>query len=375
MRARSTLSGRSERGGAGKSKLMVVEVRPPVAPMLARLEHTLPSNGYLYEPKWDGFRCLAFRNGQQIDLRSRNQRPLARYFPELVEALAAVRVERFALDGEIIAISQRGADFPALLARLHPAPSRVERLRRETPALFIAFDLVAVEDLDLRSEPFSERRARLERLLADIAAPLVLTPLTSERAQAEKWLATFQGAGVDGVIAKHQDLRYEEGARRMVKVKHERTADCVVAGFRTFANRPLPSSLLLGLYDDVGVLHHVGVASSFREEIREELLLHMRPYIVPLAGHPWEHGFLLGPGPTARLKGAAARWSPEERELDWTPLAPELVCEVRFDQLDDHRFRHPARFRHWRPDREARSCELEQLKTSPLDLDELLAGA
>jgi ATP-dependent DNA ligase len=365
---------RSEGRQSGKSSLMIVELRPPVVPMLARLERTLPSEGYLYEPKWDGFRCLAFRNEQQVDLRSRNQRPLARYFPELVEALAALPVERFALDGEIIAVSQRGADFPALLARLHPAASRVERLRRETPALFIAFDLIAVEDSDLRAQPFGERRVRLEQLLADARAPLVLTPLTSDRAQAEKWLAGSHGAGVDGVVAKHQDLRYEEGARRMVKVKHERTADCVVAGFRTFEDRPLPSSLLLGLYDEAGVLHHVGVASSFTEQAREQLLLHVRPYVVPLAGHPWEHGFLLGPGPTARLKGAAARWSPEERELDWTPLAPELVCEVRFDQLDGYRFRHPARFRHWRPDRDARSCELEQLETSPLDLDKLLAG-
>jgi ATP-dependent DNA ligase len=369
-----TPSRRSERRVSGKSTLMAVEIRPPVAPMLARLEHTLPADGYLYEPKWDGFRCLAFRDREQVDLRSRNQRPLARYFPELVEALAALPVERFVLDGEILAISEHGADFPALLARLHPAASRVERLRRETPALFIAFDLIAVEDLDLRSQPFAERRVRLERLLADAAVPLVLTPLTSERAQAEEWLGTLQGAGVDGVVAKHQDLRYEEGARRMVKVKHERTADCVVAGFRTFEDRPLPSSLLLGLYDELGALHHVGVASSFTEQAREQLLVQIRPYIVPLAGHSWEHGFLLGPGPTARLKGAAARWSPDERELDWTPLAPELVCEVRFDQLDGHRFRHPARFRHWRPDRDARSCRLEQLETSPVDLDALLAG-
>jgi ATP-dependent DNA ligase len=180
---------------------------------------------------------------------------------------------------------------------------------------------------------------------------------------------------VDGVVAKHHDLRYEEGARRMVKVKHERTADCVVAGFRTFEDRPLPSSLLLGLYDDSGVLHHVGIASSFTEQARARILGEIRPQIVPLSGHPWEHGFLLGPAPTARLKGAAARWSPEERELDWTPLAPELVCEVRFDQLDDHHFRHPARFRRWRPDRDARSCTLEQLETPPVDLDELLAPA
>jgi ATP-dependent DNA ligase len=352
---------------------MAVVVHPPVAPMLARLARELPDDGYLYEPKWDGFRCLAFRDGDELDLRSRNQRPLARYFPELAEALLALPTERFVLDGEIVAVTEAGADFPALLARLHPAASRVERLRRETPALFIAFDLLAVDDEDLRERPFLERRHLLERLLADAAAPLVLTPLTSDRARAEEWLEEYQGAGVDGVVAKHQDLRYEEGARRMVKVKQERTADCVVAGFRVFDDRPALSSLLLGLYDDADTLHHVGITSSFTQRAREKLLEDVRPHIVPLAGHPWERGFLLAGGPTGRLKGAAGRWSPDERELDWTPLAPELVCEVHFDQLDDHRFRHPARFRRWRPDRDARSCTLEQLEAPPVDLNELLA--
>jgi ATP-dependent DNA ligase len=340
--------------------------------MLAQLERALPLDGYLYEPKWDGFRCLAFRESQDVDLRSRNQRPLARYFPELVEAMLALPAEDFVLDGEIVAVSQSGPDFPALLARLHPAASRVERLRHETPALFLAFDLIALADADLRSLPFRERRARLERLLADARQPLLLSPLTSDREQAEHWLEAYQGAGVDGVVAKHMDLRYEEGARRMIKVKRERTADCVVAGFRWFADRPLPSSLLLGLYDD-GTLHHVGIASSFTEEARHRLLEEIEPYVVSLAGHPWEKGFLLGGGATGRLKGAAGRWSPEDREQDWTPLAPELVCEVQFDQLDDHRFRHPARFRRWRPDRDPGSCTLEQLDTPPVDLQKLLA--
>jgi ATP-dependent DNA ligase len=341
--------------------------------MLARLERELPGDGYLYEPKWDGFRGLAFRVGQEVDLRSRNQRQLGRYFPELVDALLGLPAKRVILDGEIVAVSDSGPDFVALLARLHPSASRVERLRRETPALFIAFDLIEVEDDDLRGYPFRARRALLERLFAKARPPLVLTPLTDDRDEAERWLETYQGAGVDGVVAKHEKLRYEEGARRMVKVKRERTADCVVAGVRWYVDQKLPSSLLLGLYDDDGELCHVGVASSFTQAARQQLLESLAPHVVPLEGHPWQHGFLLGGNPTGRLAGAAGRWSPGEMEQDWTPLAPELVCEVQFDQLDAHRLRHPARFRRWRPDRDPRSCMLEQLDAPPVDLGELLA--
>jgi ATP-dependent DNA ligase len=346
-------------------------VRPPLAPMLARLERELPADGYLYEPKWDGFRCLAFRTASDVDLRSRNQRPLARYFPELVEALIALPEERFVLDGEIVATAGSRPDFLALLARLHPAASRVARLSRETPALFIAFDLLALGDEDVRGRPFRERRELLEHLLRRTSAPLHLTPLTEDRAEAERWLDAYRGAGVDGVVAKHEELRYEDGARRMIKVKHEQTADCVVAGFRWLVDRQLPSSLLLGLYDD-GELRHVGIASSFTEAVRHQLLEELAPHVVELAGHPWEHGFLLGGSPIGRLPGAAGRWTPGEMEQDWVPLAPELVCEVRFDQLDDHRFRHPARFVRWRPDRDPRSCTIDQLDTPPVDLGELL---
>src|SRR5215210_7456021 len=335
--------------------------------MLARLERELPADGYFYEPKWDGFRGLVFRAGDEVDIRSRNQRPLARYFPELVEALVDHSTPRFVLDGEIIAFSGSRPDFPALLARLHPAASRVERLRRETPALFVAFDLIALEDDDLRERPFTERRALLERLLDERRRPLLLTPLTQDRAEAERWLETLQGAGVDGVVAKHADLRYEAGARRMVKVKRERTADCVVAGFRWLVDEPLPSSLLLALYDGDD-LRHVGIASSFAAPARRQLLEELRPHVVPLAGHPWERGFLLAGSPTGRLKGAAGRWSPDEMEQDWTPVEPVLVCEVQFDQLDGDRFRHPARFRRWRPDRDPDSCTLEQLETPKVDL-------
>jgi ATP-dependent DNA ligase len=341
--------------------------------MLAQLERELPAGPYLYEPKWDGFRGLAFRTGRDVDLRSRNQRALARYFPEVVEALLDLPVEHFVLDGEIVARSDDGPDFVALLARLHPAASRVERLRRETPALFIAFDVIAHGDDDLRGRPFRERRQILDQLLAGAAPPLVATPVTDDKAEAERWLESYQGAGVDGVVAKHEELRYEEGARRMIKVKRERTADCVVAGFRWLVDRPLPSSLLLGLYDSSGDLRHVGIASSFTAAARERLRMELAAHIVPLAGHPWEQGFLLGGSPVGRLPGAAGRWAPGEMEQDWVPVAPELVCEVQFDQLDSHRFRHPARFRRWRPDREPRSCTLDQLDAPAARLDELLS--
>src|SRR5205085_3694498 len=295
-------------------------VMPPVAPMLARLARELPLDGYLYEPKWDGFRCLAFRDGEEIDLRSRNQRPLARYFPEIVEALLGLEEWRFVLDGELVII---GRDFEALLARLHPAASRVERLRAETPASFVAFDVLAAGGEDVRGRPFHERRRRLEQLLHEVGPPIGLTPITDEPSRAAEWLDRFEG-----VVAKHADLRYQPGRRVMVKVKRERTADCVVAGFRWLVDRPLPSSLLLGLHDDEERLRHVGLASGFSERLRHELLERLRPLRVPLAGHPWQHGFLLAGSPAGRLHGAAGRWAPEEMELDWTPVAPELVCEV-----------------------------------------------
>jgi ATP-dependent DNA ligase len=340
-------------------------------PMLARLARELPGDGYLYEPKWDGFRCLAFRAGDELDLRSRNHRPLARYFPELVESLLALPENTFVLDGEVVVTRESRFDFAALLARLHPAASRVERLRRETPAFLIAFDVLAQGDEDLRDRPFAERRRLLADLLAAGAPPLFLTPLTDDRERAEQWLEQYAGRGIDGVVAKHCDLPYEPGRRQMIKVKRERTAECVVAGFRWLVDRPLPSSLLLGLYDG-GALRHVGIVSSFSEARRRELLEELRPLVTQLAGHPWEEGFLLAGSPTGRLRGAGGRWSPEEMEQDWTPLRPELVCEVAYDQVDDHRFRHPARFLRWRPDRAPRSCTPEQLEPASADPYELL---
>ncbi|MFL5925096.1 MAG: ATP-dependent DNA ligase [Gaiellaceae bacterium] len=338
-----------------------------ITPMLARLARELPVGDYLYEPKWDGFRCLAFREGGEVDLRSRNGRPLARYFPEVVEALLVLPEGRFVLDGELVVAGEDALDFLALMARLHPAASRVERLREETPASFVAFDLVAAGGEDLAERPFAQRRARLEQLVGLVAPPLALTPVTADVKVARAWLDRFEG-----VVAKHRELRYEPGRRVMVKVKHERTADCVVAGFRWLVERPLPSSLLLGLYDDGGELRHVGVAAGFSEALRRELLDRLAPLAVPLEGHTWEQGFRLPGSPTGRLKGSAGSWIPGEMEQDWVPVAPELVAEVAYDQLDGHRFRHAGRFQRWRPDRDAQSCRVDQLEAPAADLAELL---
>ena len=324
----------------------------PLPPMLGKLVRELPGGQVLYEPKWDGFRALARREGGDIDIRSRHGNPLARYFPELVEALRGLPEERFVVDGEIV---PDDGDFTGLMARLHPAASRVDKLARETPASFIAFDLLAERDVELLEAPFAERRARLARLLARSPERVRLTEATRDRDEAARWLAKHEG-----VIAKPLDLTYGPGKRWLLKVKQERTADCVVAGFRWRVDRPLPSSLLLGLYDDEGALQHVGVAASFGVRRAEELLDELKPHVVELAGHPWQHGFLVGGGHVGRLRGAAGRWVPG-MSMDWTPVAPGLVAEVAYDQVDVDRFRHPARFKRWRPDRDPRSCTFAQL--------------
>jgi ATP-dependent DNA ligase len=348
-------------------------VQPPLEPMLGRLARELPADGFMYEPKWDGFRCLAFCSGDEIDLRSRNNRPLARYFPELVEGFRSLSVERLVLDGEIVVAGADGFDFEALLARLHPAASRVERLRQETPAYFVAFDLLVLGDEDMRQRPFAERRSLLCDVLESAKGALIVTPLTEQREVATRWLDRFRGHGLDGVIAKHRELRYLEGERAMLKIKQERTADCVVAGFRWFTDRPLLSSLLLGLYDEHNLLQHVGVVTAFSEKRRREVLDEIAALVRPLSGHPWEQGFLVGGSPVGRLKGAAGRWTPD-MGLDWVPLAPERVCEVAYDHVDRHRFRHPARFRRWRLDREPLSCRFDQLAEAPIRLEEVVAG-
>jgi ATP-dependent DNA ligase len=350
-------------------------VPPPVAPMLATLARALPTGPFVYEPKWDGFRCVAFRAGGETLLVSRNQRPFERYFPEVVEGLLALDEDRFVLDGEIVAAGPRGLDFASLMLRLHPSASRVVRLREETPASFVAFDVLAAGDDDLRERPLAERRARLDELLSGGPPAISLTPATDDHAGAATWLERFTGGGIDGVVAKDVASRYEPGRRSKswLKVKPARTADCVVGGFRRVEGGALVSSLLLGLYDAGGTLRHVGVAASFPVARRRELVEELRPAVTSLAGHPWEHGFALERGPMGRLKGAAGAWDPATMALDWVPLRPELVCEVGYDQVDaTGRWRHPARFLRWRPDRDASTCTLDQIEFQPPELSDVL---
>lgn len=351
--------------------------------MLARLARELPVGDDLrYEPKWDGFRCLAFRSEREngddgagtagtVDLRSRNQRPLARYFPEVAEAVAALPHRGLVLDGELLVIRGGRADFAALMSRLHPAASRVALLARGAPARFVVFDLLAVGDTAVLDRPFAERRRRLEAVMAGAAPPLHLSPSTPDPAVARAWLAAYSGGGIDGVVAKGAGSTYEPGRRTMTKVKLDETADCVVAGFRWMLDRPLVASVLLGLYDDTGVLRHVGVVSALRRSLREEVTALLVPLVVPLEGHPWEHGFALEGGHVGRLPGSAGRWTPDLVH-DWVPVAPALVCEVAYDQVDGRRLRHAARWRRWRPDRDPGSCRVEQLDRPRADLTEVL---
>jgi ATP-dependent DNA ligase len=344
-------------GEARQGALPALPFTPPLPPMLARLARELPRGDFLYEPKWDGFRCLAFATGGQVVLQSRNERPLTRYFPELIEALAALR-RSLVIDGEIL---PDGGDFSALLNRIHPASSRVEQLRAATPARLVAFDLLALDGEDLRQHPFGQRRRALEAVLADPPPGLALTPATEDLAAAQGWLEARGAGGIDGVVAKLRSAGYQPGKRALIKIKAEHTVDCVVAGFRSAdAAEPAVASLLLGLYDE-GQLRHVGVSSHFTAARRRELAATLEPLVVPLPGHPWERGFGIGHSPVGRLPGSAGRWDPAEMEQDWVALRPELVCEVGYDQLDGWRFRHPALFKRWRPDRDPLSCLIEQL--------------
>jgi ATP-dependent DNA ligase len=336
----------------------VSTLAPPLAPMLAKLSRELPAGDYVYEPKWDGFRCLVFRNGDDVDLRSRNDRPFARYFPEVVDALKRLTPERFVLDGELIVSSEDHFDFNALMARLHPAASRVAELAQSTPACFVAFDVLAVGDEDLCAEAFSVRRERLERLLATAGEGIQITPVTDDPGAARRWLEEA-GPAIDGVVAKRRDQPYSPGARTMIKVKQQQTIDAVVAGMRGAPDPLRVTSLLLGLYDEEGTLHHIGVVAGLGKRQGAELLAELEPDSVPLAGHPWEHGFLIGGGSLGRLRGAAARWTPD-MPLDWVPLAGTRVAEVAFDRVDDGRLRYPARLVRWRPDRDPRTCTFEQ---------------
>jgi len=337
-------------------------VMPPVRPMLAKLSRQLPEgDGLVYEPKWDGFRCVVFRDGPEVELGSRNERPLTRYFPELDQPLRQTLPEQCVLDGEVVIAGEGGLDFEALLQRIHPAASRIEMLARETPAAFVAFDLLALGTDDLRAQPFAERRRLLAEALADARPPVHLTPATDDPVVAATWFERFEGAGLDGVVAKRSDQPYKENERVMLKVKHERTADCVVAGFRWHKSGGVVGSLLLGLYDDGGTLHHVGVAASFPMARRRALVDELAPYRPGgLAGHPWAEWATAAGEWDGRMPGGQSRWN-AKRDLSWEPLRPELVAEVAFDHLQGDRFRHATHFQRWRPDRDPRSCTYAQL--------------
>ncbi len=343
--------------------------------MLAKLSRDLPiSQDLIYEPKWDGFRCVVFREQDRLELTSRNERPLTRYFPELGEPLLRSLPPRCVVDGEVVIAGPKGLDFDALLQRIHPAGSRVNHLASLTPASFVAFDLLALDQRDLRTLPFAERRRLLESALA--ADPQVrVTPATRDPKRAREWFERFEGAGLDGVVAKSEALPYLDGQRVMLKVKHQRTADCVVAGFRWHANEDTVGSLLLGLYDDASHLQHVGVSASFTALRRRELVAELAPYRVlgEAAQHPWLSGAEVDT--PDRRPGTPSRWT-GKRDLSFVPLRPELVCEVAYDHLQGDRFRHATTFLRWRTDRDPSSCSYRQLEvTVPAEVAEIFADA
>jgi len=345
--------------------------------MLAKSVPELPTApGMTYEPKWDGFRLIAFRDGDEVELASRGGKTMTRYFPEVIEQVRAQLPERSVVDGELVVINREGGtpklEFDLLSQRIHPAASRVKLLAETMPASFIAFDLLALGDELLMQQGYAQRRARLEQALASVAAPVHLTPITTDADTAREWFALFEGAGLDGVIAKPADIPYEPGKRLMYKVKHARTADVVVAGFRWHKDGPIVGSLLLGLYGDDGLLHHVGVSASFSRERRAELVEELAPYREGVEDHPWTRAD--ADPQLQRLPGAVSRWT-GKKDLSWIPLRPELVVEVGYEAMEGDRIRHTAQFKRWRPDREPRSCTYEQLER-PLrvDVDEVLSG-
>ena len=344
---------------------MQLPVNPPILPMLAKRVSELPASGdWIFEPKWDGFRALIFRDGKEVMIQSRDEKPLNRYFPELIDPLLKQLPAKCVLDGEIV-IAQKGTlDFDSLQLRLHPAASRVKLLSEQIPASIVFFDLLAEGKRDLCKEPFAERRSRLESLLSSVKSPLHLTPATTDFSLASDWFRRFEGAGLDGVVAKPKEGTYEPNKRVMLKVKHERDCDCVVAGFRWHKKGESTGigSLLLGLFDDTGTLQHVGVCASFTNEKRLELVEFLKPYRKnALASHPWKEWAI---DPTGRMPGVQSRWS-QGKDLSWEPLRPELVVEVAYDHMQGNRFRHTAQFRRWRKDKKPADCTFEQLEVVP----------
>ena len=335
---------------------------PPVAPMLAKPVENIPA-GQLYEPKWDGFRSIIFRDGDEVEIGSRNEKPMTRYFPEVVDAVLANFPPRAVIDGEIIVADtgRNSLDFEALQQRIHPAASRVKLLAEQTPASFVAFDLLALGDDDLTERPFAERRELLERALAGAKPPIHVTTITRDEDLARRWFADFEGAGLDGLIAKGPDLTYQPDKRVMAKIKHKRTADCVVAGYRVHkSGEDRIGSLLLGLYDDRDVLVSVGVIGAFPMAVRQELFVEMQDLVTVFEGHPWNWAAHEDGERTPR-RNEQSRWN-ACKDLSFIPLRPERVVEVRYDYMGGARFRHTAQFERWRPDREPRSCTYEQLE-------------
>jgi len=362
-------------------RVMSLPFAPPIQPMLSSAADGLPDgDGWQFEPKWDGFRIIVFRDGSEITLQSRDEKAMNRYFPELVGPLETSLPERCVVDGEIVIVGSGGLDFEALLHRIHPAASRVKLLAAETPASFVAWDLLALGDEDLREMPLETRRERLEQALANATPPVHVTPATRDRALAEDWFRRFEGAGLDGVMAKRLDEPYRPGERTMIKVKHARTADCVVAGFRWHkrGERTMVGSLLLGLFDDAGVLHHVGVTAAFTNAVRKQLVDELAPLRErALEDHPWRHWVEAQDAASAqgqRLPGATSRWN-RGKDLSWEPLRPERVIEVAYDHMQGSRFRHAAQFQRWRPDKPPRDCRYDQLEVTPAYELERVFGA
>jgi ATP-dependent DNA ligase len=341
---------------------MDLPINPPVKPMLAKPVADIPP-GLIYEPKWDGFRSIVFRDGAEVEIGSRNERPMTRYFPEVVEAILANFPDRAVIDGEVIVAdtANNRLDFEALQQRIHPAASRIKLLSEQTPAAFVAFDLLALGDRDLTQRPFAERRALLAECLSGAKAPVYTTPATEDLETARRWFAEFEGAGLDGLIAKSPDVLYEPDKRVMFKIKHKRTADCVVAGYRVHKSAENRiGSLLLGLYDDRGVLNSIGVIGSFPMAVREELFTELQPLVTTFEGHPWNWAAHAAGERTPR-KNEVSRWN-AGKDLSFVPLHPDRVVEVRYDYMEGDRFRHTAQFERWRPDRDPRSCTYEQLE-------------
>jgi ATP-dependent DNA ligase len=369
------------------AEIVDLPVMPPVLPMLAKVVASLPDRGGLaWEPKWDGFRCLVFKDGDEVELASRNTKPLTRYFPEVVEAMREGLPDRCVLDGEIVVIQDGRLEFEVLQQRVHPAASRVTLLSQTTPAAYVAFDLLALGDASYLSRPFRDRRAALESALGSVHAgagsTVHLTPVTTDVSAARGWFDQFEGAGLDGVVGKALDAPYSPDQRTMLKVKHARTADVVLAGYRPHKTsteaRPLLGSLLLGLYDappaEGGKLQHVGVCASFTEKRRAELVEQLAPLVVPIAEHPWgewEEGLIANPD---RVPGTQSRWS-QGKDLSFVPLRPDLVLEVGYDHMEGRRFRHTTQFKRWRTDRDPETCLYDQLEEPvSYDLGAVLGG-